>query len=157
MKISACFVLLLAILAMTGCDSTTPSAGLSGTPPIRLGGNWAYTFNVSDGVMSTCQANATLQVNQSLMGTGDQFTGLLFQGVQVCLFGGERTEDPLFGGVSAGEISGESVRFIGLGCLHMGVASGNPPNHMEGVSSCSFSIPPETPPRTLTGTWEASR
>jgi hypothetical protein len=154
MRIAAFFP--LAVLATAACDHTTPTGGVVGTPPIRVGGNWSYSFVVTDGMMASCQAQGSFSVTQSQMGTGDQFNGLV-QGVQNCLFGGETTEDALYGGVSLGEIAGESVRFTGLGCLHTGTASGNPATAMSGVATCSFSVPPETPARTFSGSWQASR
>lgn len=150
-----CLLFVLAVLAVTACDHPTASL-TTGTPPIRIGGNWTYTFDVSDGMMASCQANASLTVTQSQMGTGDQFSGVA-TGVQNCLFGGETTEDNLYGGVGGGEIGGESVRFTGLGCLHQGSASGDPATHMGGTATCSFSVPPLTNPHTFTGTWEAFR
>jgi hypothetical protein len=151
MKIYACF--LLALFATTGCDNAT-ATGATGIPPIRIAGTWTYTGEVSDPAMTaSCQMTGTANLNQ----TNDTFNGLLNNGSQVCLFGGERTEDPLYGPVTAGEIGGESVRFRGAGCLHTGTISGSPANHMDGVFSCSFSLPPETPPRTFSGTWQANR
>ena len=151
-----CALFLFAVLAMTACDHPSDSNGATGTPPIRIGGNWTYTFDISDGNMASCQANASLTVTQSQMGTGDQFTGTVL-GSQSCLFGGDMTLDNLYGSVTAGEIGGAAVSFRGMGCFHTGAASGDPANSMSGSTTCSMSIPPETPPHTLTGTWTASR
>ena len=152
MKVWAFFPL-LSIFAMVACDHTSPAGNFTGTPPIRIAGAWTYAGGLSDTIMASCQLNGTAILNQ----TNDQFTGLLLNGVQVCLYGGERYEDPLYGPVTAGEIAGESVRFMGAGCLHMGTISGSPANHMVGVFNCSFEMPPGTRAHAFSGTWEANR
>ena len=38
MKASALFVLLPTVLAIAACDTTTPTQGFGGTPPLKIGG-----------------------------------------------------------------------------------------------------------------------
>ena len=154
MKINVFFVLLFTVPAMAACDNTTPATGLvGGTPPARIAGQWRYTGEISDDNMASCQITGMANITQ----TNDQFTGAVELGVETCMYGGEKTEDSFWGPIALGEIALDAIRFRSMGCLHIGTASGSPPNHMVGVTSCSRSIPPETPPRTLNGTWEATR
>ena len=138
---------------MAACDNATSANGSVGIPPAKIAGQWKYTGGITDNSMASCHTTGTATINQ----TNDQFTGLMELGVETCMYGGEKSEDAIWGPIALGEVALDAVRFTSMGCLHMGAATGSPPNHMAGTISCSRSIPPETPPRTLTGTWEASR
>ena len=157
MKITAFLVLLPTILAIAACDSVTPNQGFVGTPPLKIGGAWTYKLDVIDeSGLATCQNHdGTLNINPT--GAGDTFTGNV-RGVFSCMYGGESTGDFAIAAVTSGELTGESVRFIAYGCVHLGALSGSPPDHASGrVVNCSLGPAPDYPTRPFGGTWEASR
>lgn len=144
-----------AVLALIACDQTSPTGGFMGTPPIRIAGTWTYQASVTDGVMADCQTHGTIQINQSQ--AGDQFSGIL-QGSQLCMNGGESSGDlSVYFPYSVGELSGQSVRFIAIGCTHLGALTGSPANHLTGNASCLLQVTEGGNPRMFTGTWEATR
>ena len=156
MKISGFLVLLPTVLGMAACDHTSPSEGLVGTPPIKIGGTWSYRFDVSEtSIMATCQARGTVTFSPNA--AGDQFTGFV-SSIYSCFNGGESTGDvTAIVPVTSGELAGQAVRFIAFGCIQLGAFSGSPPNHAIGNLSCSFPITDFGPSLAFQGTWEASR
>ena len=145
-----------AIFAGTGCGDTTAPKGGTGTPALRISGSWTYTVTATDqGMMATCQANGTVTFSQT--DTGDQFGGGL-AGMQTCIDGGVSTgAQTVIVPVSAGELAGAAVKFVALGCTHVGSVTGSPPNHFTGTVSCSLAVTEGGTPRPFTGTWEATR
>jgi hypothetical protein len=157
MKISGFFILLVTVLAIAACDRASPIEGRVGTPPLKIGGAWTYKFDVIDqSGLATCQTHdGTLNINPT--GAGDSFNGNV-RGVFACMLSGDSTGDFAIAAVTSGELTGESVRFIAYGCVHLGALSGSPPDHASGiVLDCSLGPAPDYPTRPFTGTWEASR
>lgn len=153
MRIAAFFV--LPVLATAACDSTS-GMGFGGTPPVRIGGNWTYSFDVIDeSRQATCQARGNVNIVQTQI--GDQFTGGV-SGVFSCMNGGEMTGDQTaLVPISGGELTGMGLRFIAFGCIHLGAVSGDPPNHAFGTLECTFPVTEMGPTRPFSGTWEATR
>jgi hypothetical protein len=158
MKISAFFIRLPTILAIAACDGVTPSQGFVGTPPLKIGGGWTYKLDVIDASgIATCQTyDGTLTINPTA--AGDTSNGNVRAPLS-CTVGVDSEGYYGISAVTAGELTGESVRFVAYGaCVHQGALSGSPPDHASGtVINCSFAPLPDYPARTFNGTWEASR
>ena len=157
MKITAFFVLLPTILAIAACDNVTPNQGFVGTPPLKIGGAWTYKFDVIDeSGQAICQTHDGA-LNITPTAAGDTFNGNV-RGVLSCVLGGDSNGDFGIASVTGGELTGESLRFIVYGCVHLGAVSGSPPDHASGtVLNCSLKPAADYPTRSFTGTWEASR
>ena len=150
-----CTFCLLAVLALAACDTVSDTNGATGTPPIRIQGNWTYSFDVVDETgEATCQTRGSIAINQTQ--AGDQFGGLI-SGVYSCTYGGDTNDQTAVLPISAGELSGLSVRFIAFGCTHLGAASGDPATSMSGGLTCTFPLTPGGPTRVFSGSWGANR
>lgn len=146
---------LLAVFTMSACGEKSPTNG-TGTPALRITGGWTYALDAIDqGMMATCTARGTITFAQT--DAGDQFGGGV-AGIQSCMDGGVSTGDEtIIVPVSAGELAGAAARFVALGCTHMGLVTGSPPNHVSGTVTCSLAVTAGGAPRPFTGTWEATR
>ena len=152
MKVCAFFP--LAALALAGCDTTSATGNFTGTPPIRIQGSWTYRFDVSEpSMMATCQTRGMVQITQTQ--NGDQFGGGI-SSIFSCTNGGETTEPTTaLLPVTAGELAGQSVRFIAFGCIHLGALTDE--NHFAGTLNCTFPLTEMGPTYQFSGTWEAAR
>ena len=149
-------VFLLAALAITGCDNTSGGTGATGSTAIRVAGTWKYSITITTTDMTvSCQiTNATALLTQgSIL---DNFAGNV-SGIQTCVNTDINEPQSVFANIVGGEIYGESVRFIFIGCTHTGTTSGDPVNHMIGIATCSFPVTAGANPVNWTGNWEANR
>lgn len=154
MKIGVLF--LLAVPAVMACDAATDVGDFTGTPPARIAGMWTYDFVVydDDGIAS-CATSGNVQISQTQ--NGDQFSGGV-NGVFSCSENGLPGEpQTAIVAITAGELTGASVRFIAFGCVHLGGVSGDPPDHLGGTLNCTFPVSEFGPTRPFSGTWGANR
>lgn len=144
---------LLAAVAIAGCDNTMAAAGGLPSTTIRVAGTWSYTdtIDTQDQTGSCKSIVNSMTLNQ----TNDTFNSGFAPGSQVCNF--EDGGGPTFGPVTGGELYGDFVRFLFLGCTHTGTVTGDPPNRMVGVAVCSFPVILGGNPVNWSGTWEAHR
>ena len=147
---------LLAVLAITACDTQQAVVGATGTPPIRVAGAWKYSNIITTANMTvSCQiTDATAGLTQGSI--PDNFGGYV-QGIQTCVNTDTNEPQSVFAFIVGGELYGNTVRFVWAGCTHTGTASGDPVNHMVGISTCSFPLTAGGNNVDWTGTWEATR
>jgi hypothetical protein len=144
----------LAAVAIAGCDHTQAAVGDPGTPPIKLAGLWTYTDTITtNDETASCKSTVnSLKLNQ----TYDTFSSTFTPGAQKCT-NVEENDGNTWGPVTGGELYGDFVRFLFLGCTHTGTISGDPPTRMFGIVSCSFPVVLGGYAVDWNGTWEATR
>jgi hypothetical protein len=147
-------VVLLATIALTGCDNTQAAVGEIASTTVQVAGIWSYTDTITT-MDETAACKSTVN-SVKLTQVNNNFSSGWVPGTQKCT-NVEESDGNTWGPVTAGELYGDFLLFHFLGCVHQGTMTGDPPNHMAGILSCSFPVILGGNSVDWIGTWEATR